>query len=76
VLDLDEARQFEHNRERGVFVEYEGSVQPAPAPRFERTPGAIARPAPAPGEHTHEGLAEWGFSDDELKQLAERGAIR
>jgi alpha-methylacyl-CoA racemase len=76
VLDLDEARQFEHNRARGVFVEYEGTVQPAPAPRFERTPSAIARPAPAPGEHTREGLVEWGFAEDELARLAEDGAIR
>jgi alpha-methylacyl-CoA racemase len=51
-------------------------VQPAPAPRFDRTPGAIAGPAPAPGEHTREGLAAWGFGDDELDGLADAGAIR
>lgn len=76
VLDLDEAREFEQNRERGVFVEYGGIVQPAPAPRFDRTPSEIAGPAPAPGEHTAEGLAGWGFSGEELGRLTEAGAIR
>jgi alpha-methylacyl-CoA racemase len=76
VLDLDEARAFSHNRERGVFVDHDGMVQPAPAPRFDRTPSAIAGPAPAPGEHTREGLAAWGFGDDELDGLAAAGAIR
>jgi alpha-methylacyl-CoA racemase len=76
VLDLDEARAFPQNRERGVFVEHDGVVQPAPAPRFGRTPGAIAAPAPAPGEHTRDGLADWGFEPGELDALAGDGAIR
>ena len=76
VLDLDEARVFEHNRKREVFVEFAGSVQPAPAPRFDRTPSEIAAPAPAPGEHTREGLVAWGFSEEELDGLASAGAIR
>jgi alpha-methylacyl-CoA racemase len=75
VLDFDEAREFGQNRERGVFVEYDGVVQPAPAPRFARTPSAIASPPPAPGEHTREGLADWGFSREELDRLADAGAI-
>jgi alpha-methylacyl-CoA racemase len=75
VLDLDEARSFAHNRERGVFVEHAGSVQPAPAPRFDRTPAAIRRPAAAPGEHTRPALADWGFAATELDALAAAGAI-
>lgn len=76
VLDLDEARSFEQNRERGVFVEHDGIVQPAPAPRFDRTPSEIAGPAPAPGEHTSDGLSDWGFSTGELSGLTASGAIR
>jgi alpha-methylacyl-CoA racemase len=76
VLDLDEARTFAQNRERGVFVEHDGVVQPAPAPRFDRTPSAIAGPAPAPGEHTAEALADWGFTSVELDGLRAGGAIR
>jgi alpha-methylacyl-CoA racemase len=76
VLDLDEAREFEQNRERGIFVEHDGVVQPAPAPRFDRTPSAIQSPAPAPGEHTRVALADWGFSDEDLGRLGGSGAIR
>jgi alpha-methylacyl-CoA racemase len=76
VLDLDEARDFEQNRDRGVFVEHDGVVQPAPAPRFDRTPSAIRSPSPAPGEHTREALADWGFAPAELDQLEADGAIR
>jgi alpha-methylacyl-CoA racemase len=42
VLSIEEARQFPHIRDRGGHVEHDGIVQPAPAPRFSRTPGAIA----------------------------------
>ncbi|WP_279587279.1 CaiB/BaiF CoA transferase family protein [Paraburkholderia caballeronis] len=40
VMRLDEAGSHAHIRERGTFVELAGSMQPAPAPRFSRTPGA------------------------------------
>jgi alpha-methylacyl-CoA racemase len=32
---------------RGVFVERHGVTQPAPAPRFSRTPSAIREPVTA-----------------------------
>jgi alpha-methylacyl-CoA racemase len=60
VWSLLEATTDRHNRERGVFVEVDGRVQPAPAPRFSATPGAAGR-VPAPGEHTDEILAELGL---------------
>jgi alpha-methylacyl-CoA racemase len=41
VLSLSEAPDHPHMAERKVFVTYEGVVQPAPAPRFSRTPSAI-----------------------------------
>jgi alpha-methylacyl-CoA racemase len=50
-------------------------VQPAPAPRYSRTPASIAGPAPAPGQHTAEALQAWGFSSDEVAKLQEAGAI-
>ena len=49
--------------------------QPAPAPRFSRTPGEIQGPAPVAGAHTDETLADWGFSDDEIAALRESGAV-
>ncbi len=75
VLSLDEAPEHPHNKERETFVDVNGAIQPAPAPRFSRTPGKIHRPPPSPGEHTDEVLGEWGFASDELGRLREAGAI-
>jgi alpha-methylacyl-CoA racemase len=75
VLTMIEAPQHPHNRHRGTFVEVDGVVQPAPAPRFSRTPSKIQRPPARPGEHTEEGLRAWGFSASELEQLRSSGAI-
>ncbi|HKA55013.1 MAG TPA: CaiB/BaiF CoA-transferase family protein [Candidatus Binatia bacterium] len=75
VLSMQEAPNHPHNRERGTFVEFEGVVQPAPAPRFSRTPSAIQRPPARPGEHTEEALRDWGFSAVELEQLHGSGAV-
>jgi alpha-methylacyl-CoA racemase len=41
VLSLSEAPNHPHMAERKIFVEHEGVQQPAPAPRFSRTPSAI-----------------------------------
>ena len=62
VLTLAEAPAHPHNKARETFVEYEGVLQPAPAPRFSGTPGAIAGRTPGPGEHTDEVLSDWGVS--------------
>jgi alpha-methylacyl-CoA racemase len=75
VLSMQEAPQHPHNRQRGTFVEVDGVVQPAPAPRFSRTPSAIQRPPAQPGEHTEEALKDWGFSATEVEQLRGCGAI-
>ncbi|MEQ1618485.1 MAG: CaiB/BaiF CoA-transferase family protein [Terricaulis sp.] len=62
VLSMAEAPNHPHNQARGTFVEQGGVVQPGPAPRFSRTPGAVQGRAPAPGEHTEQVLAAWGIS--------------
>ncbi|AEG51409.1 Alpha-methylacyl-CoA racemase [Sphingobium chlorophenolicum L-1] len=41
VLSMEEAPHGVHNKAREAFVEHAGMMQPAPAPRFERTPSAI-----------------------------------
>jgi alpha-methylacyl-CoA racemase len=76
VLSLSEAPQHPHNVARQTFVDVGGTVQPAPAPRFSRTPGAIARPPAQPGQHTDEALADWGIPAADLAKLRETGAIR
>jgi alpha-methylacyl-CoA racemase len=75
VLSMAEAPTHPHNVARKTFVDYDGVVQPAPAPRFSRTPGAIQRPPAAVGEHTDEVLREWGFAADEVARLRDAGAV-
>jgi alpha-methylacyl-CoA racemase len=75
VLTLDEAPRHKHNAARNTFVEVEGVMQPAPAPRFSVTPGAIAGPPPAIGADTATVLAEWGFSAANIDSLQCSGAI-
>ena len=75
VLTLDEALGHEHNAARSAFVPVDGVLQAAPAPRFGRTPGAVAGPAARPGEHTEEALRDWGFPPAEITDLETRQAI-
>lgn len=76
VLDFDEAPRHPHNVARATFVEHAGVTQPAPAPRFSRTPPAIRRAAPSvAGEHSAEVLADWGFGAGEIAALREAAAI-
>jgi alpha-methylacyl-CoA racemase len=75
VLPMSEAAQHPHITARGTIVEVDGVLQPAPAPRFSRTPGAIGRARSRPGEHTDEILAEFGFSSEEIATLRGSGAV-
>ena len=76
VLSLAEAPKHPHNVARGTFIDVAGIVQPAPTPRFERTPGEVRRPAAQPGQHTAEALVDWGFSSEEVQKLTEAGAVK
>jgi alpha-methylacyl-CoA racemase len=75
VLDLEEAPKHAHNVARETFVTVEGVVQPAPAPRFSATPGAIQGPPPKIGAHNDEALTDWGFTAAEVAALKEKGAL-
>lgn len=75
VLDLDEAPMHPHNRARQTFIDLDGVVQPAPAPRFSRTPPEVGRPPAAAGEHSEEILAEWGWSGEEIAAMRAAGLI-
>jgi alpha-methylacyl-CoA racemase len=63
VLSLAEAAADEHLTARQTYVTRDGFIQPAPAPRFSRTPGELPDPAPVPGQHTIEALTAWGLPD-------------
>ena len=76
VLSFDEAPQHAHAQARAGFIDVDGMLQPAPAPRFDRTPAAHPRPAPEIGAHTAQVLREAGFSEEELAALLAQGAAR
>lgn len=75
VLSLEEAPRHPQNQARKTFVELEGVLQPAPAPRFSRTHPEIKNPPPTPGGDTQEVLKEFGFSSDTIEALKEAEAI-
>jgi len=52
-----------------------GVPQPAPAPRFSRTPGSVDGPPAHVGQHTEEALVDWGFAPEEVAKLREAGAV-
>ena len=75
VLSLEEAPRHPHNVARRTFVEVDGVVQPAPAPRFSRTPLGDPRPPTSPGCDADATLASWGFSPEEVNALRAAGAM-
>jgi alpha-methylacyl-CoA racemase len=75
VLSMADAPTHAHNEQRGTFVEIAGDIQPAPAPRFSRTPSGRPSPPPLPGQHTDEALAAWGISAQEITTLRACRAI-
>lgn len=75
VLDWNEATRHPHNVARDVFVEIDGLVQPAPAPRFSRTPGSAGKTPACAGQHTREVLLGAGFTEAELDRLASAGVV-
>jgi alpha-methylacyl-CoA racemase len=75
ILDMSEAPSHPHNVARESFIEVGGVTQPAPAPRFSRTPGRVSAPAATRGEHGREILADWGFDSDEVEQLESAGGL-
>ena len=80
VLDLDEALDSELVRAREMVVELDqpgtaGVKQLGVPVKLSRTPGAAASPGPALGQHTHEVLVAAGYSDAEIAELEEAGAV-
>jgi alpha-methylacyl-CoA racemase len=75
VLTLEEAPAHPHNVARKTFVEVDGVVQPAPAPRFSSSPGAVAGPPPTAGAHNRAALTDWGFSEAQIDALQAAGAL-
>ena len=75
VLDMSEAPQHPHNKERKTFIDLEGVTQPAPAPRFSRTEPEVVSSPSIVGEHTNEVLSSIGLSEEDISSLKTSGAV-
>jgi len=75
VLSIFEAPEHPHNKARNSFMEIDGVMQQAPAPRFSRTSPEISHGARVPGQDTLSVLQDYGFSTDEISALQADGVI-
>ena len=75
VLSIFEAPEHPHNKARNSFMEIDGVMQQAPAPRFSRTSPEISHGARVPGQDTLSVLQDYGFSTDEIAALQADGVI-
>ena len=75
VLSMSEARRHPHNVERETFTTVDGVEQHAPAPRFSRTPGAIANPPRRAGADTEAAYRDWGLAAAEIDALRAAGVV-
>ena len=75
VLSMAEAPHHPHNAARGSFVEVDGVMQPAAAPRFSRTPAARPTPPEEVGADTRTVLRGWDIASDRIHALLERGVL-
>jgi len=69
VLDLEEAPAHVHNVARETFVKVDGTLQPAPAPRFSRTPGRIRSADQVAKQKIETALSDWGLTAQEIEAL-------
>ena len=75
VLALAEVAHHPHNAARGTFVERDGVLQPAPAPRFSRTVPEMGAPPRPAGADTDAVLTDFGFSEAEVAELKDAGVV-
>ncbi len=75
VLDMQEAAEHPHNAARGTFIEIDGMLQPAPAPRFSRTPSATPTAGVEPGVDLPAALDGWGLEAGEIQALSAAGVV-
>lgn len=75
VLTAVEARDHPHHVARHSFVEIDGVLQHAPAPRFSRTPAAEPAAPPAPGSDARSVLRDGRYNDAEVDELLQAGIV-
>jgi len=75
VLDATEAETHPHNVARDAFIELGGTMQPAPAPRFDRTVPQLRTPAQVAGSQTRDILAGLGHDSASIDALIAAGVV-
>ena len=75
VLSLVEAAEHPHGEARNSYLTVDDILQPAPAPRFSRTPSQVRCPPSEPGGDAADSLAGWGLSDAEIGRLRRLGIL-
>ncbi|MBK8103610.1 MAG: CoA transferase [Cellvibrionales bacterium] len=75
VLDIQEAAQYPHNVERKAFIEVDGLLQHAPAPRFSRSEPATPIAPRVAGEDTNAVLSDFGYNAEAVAALREAGVV-
>jgi alpha-methylacyl-CoA racemase len=75
VLTMAEAPHHPHNVARQSFIEIEGVMQPAPTPRFSRTPAERPTPPRELGQDTRSTLAHWGIAAERIAALCANGVV-
>ena len=64
-----------HALARHNFLHAGGVAEPAPAPKFSRTPGGVRHAPVNPRTDTAGALRHWGLADDRINALATAGVI-
>jgi alpha-methylacyl-CoA racemase len=72
VLTMSEAPHHPHLAARRTFVEVDGMMQAAPAPRFSGTPAGDPRPVVASDRNA---LLNWGIDPSRIATLANAGVL-
>jgi len=75
VVNFMDAPKHPANVARNTYIEVDGMVQPAPAPRFSRTPSEVRHAGHDAGQDTEEVLSAMGFGEQELADLKAAGAV-
>jgi alpha-methylacyl-CoA racemase len=75
VLTMAESPHHPHNAARGSFIDIDGVMQPAPAPRFSRTPAGRPAPPQEIGAGCRSTLKAWGIAGERIDALFAAGAL-
>lgn len=76
VLSALEAPNHPHNQARENYLEIDGYLQPAPAPRFSRTPSGVKHGLHEPGADNRTVLESLGFTAEEIDQLEQSEVVK